>query len=83
MIIDHPHLLRQVVDQTGAFPTHSGAETLLTDCSGGLDRYAAAYGKLADELWGEQVSSAPIASGKGIERDGVPNPARPEPNKSL
>jgi MoaA/NifB/PqqE/SkfB family radical SAM enzyme len=74
MIIDHPHLLRQVVDQTGACPTHSGAETLLTDCSEGLDRYAAAYGKLADELWGKQVPSMPVASGKGIEQDHTESP---------
>jgi MoaA/NifB/PqqE/SkfB family radical SAM enzyme len=67
MIIDHPHLLRQVVEQTGAGPTHSGAETLLTECSGGLDRYAAAYGELADELWKEQAPSSPIASPQGIE----------------
>ncbi len=62
IIIDHPHLLRQVVEQTGAAPTHSGAETLLTDCSGGLDRYAAAYGELADELWKEKDISSPVAS---------------------
>ena len=83
MIIDHPHLLRQVVEQTGAGPTHSGAETLLTECSGGLDRYAAAYGELADELWKEQFPSAPITSGKGIEQARVPRPAKPEPNKIL
>jgi MoaA/NifB/PqqE/SkfB family radical SAM enzyme len=67
IIIDHPHLLRQVVEQTGAVPTHSGAETLLTDCSGRLDRYAAAYGELADELWKEQAISSPIASPRGIK----------------
>jgi MoaA/NifB/PqqE/SkfB family radical SAM enzyme len=67
IIIDHPHLLRQVVEQTGAGPTHSGAETLLTDCSGGLDRYAAAYGKLADELWKEQDISSPVASPRRTE----------------
>jgi len=67
MVIDHPHLLRQVVAQTGACPTHSGAETLLTDCSEGLDRYAAAYGELADELWKEWSPSASIASPQGIE----------------
>jgi hypothetical protein len=72
MIIDHPHLLRQVVAQTGACPTHIGAETLLTECSGGLDRYAAAYGKLADELWKEWSPSASIASPQGTEPGIVP-----------
>ena len=72
MIIDHPHLLRQVVEETGAGPTHSGAETLLTDCSKGLDRYAAAYGELADELWKEWSPSASIASPQGIEPGIVP-----------
>ncbi len=69
MIIDHPHLLREVVEETGAGPTHPGAETLLIDCAGGLDGYAAAYGKLADQLWGEQLPSRPVGSAKAIHPD--------------
>ncbi len=51
MIIDHPHILREIVTRFGARPTHPGAEGLLGDLKTDLDRYAAAYGSLADEEW--------------------------------
>jgi len=51
MIIDHPHILREVVTKYGARPTHPGAEALLEELKPDLDRYAAAYGRLADEEW--------------------------------
>jgi len=54
LVIDHPHLLRQVVEESGAHPTHPGAETILTQFSDDMDQYASAYGKLADALWEEQ-----------------------------
>ncbi|MBM4332811.1 MAG: radical SAM protein [Deltaproteobacteria bacterium] len=61
MVIDHPHILREVIGQSGAHPTHPGAEAILTQFAGDLDRYALAYGKLADTLWSEQrPDSAPL-----------------------
>ena len=51
MIIDHPHILREVVKESGAHPTHPGAETILTTFAADMDRYAHAYGELADALW--------------------------------
>jgi MoaA/NifB/PqqE/SkfB family radical SAM enzyme len=61
LIIDHPHLLRQVVEESGAHPTHPGAETILTQFSGEMKEYASAYGKLADDLWKEQDPSVVLA----------------------
>jgi len=61
LIIDHPHLLRQVVEESGAHPTHPGAETILTQFSGEMKEYALAYGKLADDLWKEQDPSVVLA----------------------
>jgi len=58
MVIDHPHILREVVSQTGVRPTHPGAEGILTQFAGDLDRYALVYGKLADALWSEQSPDA-------------------------
>ncbi len=57
LIIDHPRLLREVVEESGARPTHPGADTILTQFSKNLDEYASAYGKLADALWEENGSS--------------------------
>jgi MoaA/NifB/PqqE/SkfB family radical SAM enzyme len=59
MIIDHPHLLRQVVGECRAHPTHPDAEAILTEFSDELDQYAFAYGKMADALWQEQRPAAP------------------------
>jgi MoaA/NifB/PqqE/SkfB family radical SAM enzyme len=60
LIIDHPHLLRQVVLECGAHPTHPDAETILTEFSDDLDQYALAYGKMADALWKAQSKAAPL-----------------------
>jgi len=57
LIIDHPHLLRQVVEESGAHPTHPGAESILTQFSDDMNQYASAFGKLADALWEEQDPS--------------------------
>jgi MoaA/NifB/PqqE/SkfB family radical SAM enzyme len=54
LIIDHPHILREVVKESGAHPTHPEAETVLTELSEGLDQYAQTYGQMADALWQEQ-----------------------------
>ena len=58
LIIDHPHLLRQVVGECGAHPTHPDAEGILTELSDDLDQYALAYGKMADALWKAQNKAA-------------------------
>ncbi len=42
MIIDNPEILREVVEKTGAHPTHPGAETLVTTLAEDLDAYARA-----------------------------------------
>jgi hypothetical protein len=59
LIIDHPHLLRQVVGECGAHPTHPDAQGILTEFSDDLDQYALAYGKMADALWKAQNQAAP------------------------
>jgi MoaA/NifB/PqqE/SkfB family radical SAM enzyme len=40
MIIDNPEILRSVVKETGARPTHPGAETLVTSLADSLDEYS-------------------------------------------
>lgn len=59
MIIDHPRILREIVRECGAHPTHPEAEMILTDYAGDLDQYAEAYGKMADALWKEQSQILP------------------------
>jgi MoaA/NifB/PqqE/SkfB family radical SAM enzyme len=53
MIIDHPQALREAIAKHSAYPTHEGAETLVTEMAEHLDNYASEYAKLADEAWKE------------------------------
>ncbi len=57
-IIDNPEALREIVRNTGARPTHAGADTILEGEIGSfLDRRAADWKKVADQIWAP--SSAP------------------------
>jgi len=57
LITDHPQILRQVIGECKAFPTHSDAEGILGTFAADLDRYAQAYKEMADALWKEQTLS--------------------------
>ena len=54
MIIDKPEVLREVVAEAGAHPTHPGAETIITTIAPFLDKYSRAYWKIADRVWEEE-----------------------------
>ncbi len=51
MIIDNPHVLREVIQENHPYFTHPGAEEIYTVKSNQMDEYAARWGKLADEVW--------------------------------
>jgi len=51
MIIDHPHVLRDIVELQHAHPTHPGAESILGALSGDLDRYASEVKRVFDPVW--------------------------------
>jgi hypothetical protein len=53
MIIDNPAVLREVVEEGGAYPSHTGAETIINEIAPDLDQYAAEYEVLADKAWEE------------------------------
>lgn len=50
-IIDNPQVLREAVRENGAYPTHEGADSIITEFAGELDKYAKEYGKVADREW--------------------------------
>lgn len=52
-IIDHPWVLRRLVADHGAKPSYPGADAVVRDPAivEQLDRYAVAYGELADAAW--------------------------------
>ncbi len=55
-IIDNPQMLRDIVAETGAYATHDGAETIITDLAKDLDNYSSAYSKIADKVWEEEYA---------------------------
>ena len=52
-IIDNPEVLRDAVRENNAHPTHQGAESIITEFAPELDKYAEAYGEIADKEWYE------------------------------
>jgi len=54
MIIDNPHVMREVIAKTGARFTHPGAEEIYTVHKERMDAYAAGWAELADWIWREQ-----------------------------
>ncbi len=52
-IIDNPQVLRDAVRENNAYPTHEGAESIITEFTGELDNYAEKYARVADKEWYE------------------------------
>ncbi|MBA7675554.1 PqqA peptide cyclase [subsurface metagenome] len=52
-IIDNPYVLRNIVAETGAYPTHDGAESIIGCFAKSLDKYAGDYKEIADKVWEE------------------------------
>jgi len=59
MIIDNPHIFREVIEEAKPYFTHQGAEEVVTKLKGEIDQYAARYGELADKVWKEEYWRKP------------------------
>ena len=53
-IIDNPGILRDIVAESGAYPTHDGAETVIGCLAKPLDKYASEYKEISDKAWDEE-----------------------------
>jgi MoaA/NifB/PqqE/SkfB family radical SAM enzyme len=63
MIIDNPEVLRQVVKEGGARPTHAGAEAILDgQLARDIDKAAAEYGEIADCEWAAMCAACRYAA---------------------
>ena len=51
MLIDNPMMSREIVELTGAHPTHPGAESMFTQLGGALDAYSAHVNEVYDPIW--------------------------------
>lgn len=54
MIIDNPHIYREVIEEVKPYFTHPGAEEVVTKLKDELDAYAARFGAYADKVWREE-----------------------------
>lgn len=54
MIIDNPHVLREIINEAKPYYTHRGAEEIFTGKAAEMDAYAARYAVLADRIWEEE-----------------------------
>ena len=51
MLIDNPQQAREIVELTGARPTHPGAESLVEQLAPAVDEYAAEVERVYAPLW--------------------------------
>ncbi len=51
MIIDNPHVMREVIQEAHPYFTHSGADEIYTERKDEIDEYATTFGEFADEVW--------------------------------
>ena len=58
MIIDHPHVLRELVREYQPRATHPEAEGVLHELREELDSYAAAYAAISDPVWEREYEIA-------------------------
>jgi len=54
MIIDNPHVMRDVIKKNRAYFTHPGAEEIYIFQSRYMDKYAKRYALLAERVWKEE-----------------------------
>ena len=51
MLIDNPYQSREIMELTGAQPTHPGAETLFEELVPQIDEYAAEVDRVYAPVW--------------------------------
>jgi MoaA/NifB/PqqE/SkfB family radical SAM enzyme len=54
MIIDNPHVMREIIEEVKPYFTHPGAEEIYTEKSKEMDEYAERYAAFADKIWEEE-----------------------------
>jgi len=57
LLIDHPQEGRRFALQHAKYFTHEGAEQLFTEFAQAIDRYAKAYGEIAEAAWKKKIES--------------------------
>ncbi len=66
MMLDNPHVIREVCKECGAIPAHGGAENFITNLAPDIDRYALEVAKQYNPLFEEATGTR-----QRIEKAGV------------
>ncbi len=56
-IMDHPHILREILAEHQPYPTHPESDVLVTKCAGAMDRYSEKIAELFDPVWEQEFGS--------------------------
>lgn len=56
-IIDHPHVLREIIDKHQPYPTHPESEVLVTKFATALDDYSQKVAEIFDPIWEHEYAS--------------------------
>ncbi len=68
MIIDNPHVMRELIKETKPRFTHPGAEEIYTQKSREMDAYAKRFARFADRVWqNEYIKESTKPSIKEVE----------------
>jgi MoaA/NifB/PqqE/SkfB family radical SAM enzyme len=70
MLIDNPMMSREIMEITGAHPTHPGAESMFTQLRGPLDEYSAEVNRVYNPIWECMTTQ------QSPEREGEPVPVK-------
>jgi len=62
MIIDNPHVMRELIEETKPYFTHPGAEEIYTTKSDEMDGYADHFAQLADQVWRDEYTQGQVKS---------------------
>jgi len=67
MIIDNPTVLREIVAETGARPSYTGAESIITESAQFLDEYSKKIHEIWDPVWKERYKEGRAL--RGIDKE--------------
>ena len=66
MIIDHPHVLRELCRECRPYPTDGPVCELITALAGDLDRYSDEVAKILDMVWEEEFAVSKVDDQKSL-----------------
>jgi MoaA/NifB/PqqE/SkfB family radical SAM enzyme len=86
-IVDHPHVLREILAEHKPYGTHPDSDVLVTDCASAIDEYSAKAAEVMDTAWEQDYGEEYVCnyfpsvlkhSREKYEREGGKSPGVPK-----